>query len=525
MSQWHPAQDRLLERMIMPTSVNHMASQVEALRKTFNGVSSRETRSKAGQFLTPAALAQFMASLFDRCVGHVRILDPGAGAGALFAACVAEFCRRERNPQSIEVVACEIENKLLSSLKQTMTLCREICREAGVQFDGTVLKADFVPVGLEETEYSLFNVERRSFTHVIMNPPYKKINGQSSTRKMLDAAGMGTSNLYSAFVWLALRMLEPRGELVAITPRSFCNGPYFRNFRRALLDQAALRRFHVFQSRKKAFADDSVLQENIIFHAIQGEPQRSHVRISVSEGPSFGQSVSQDVPFEHVVLPEDADAFIHLIQDENGNEVMERMGRFCTRLETLGVEVSTGRVVDFRARAFLRNESEEGTVPLIYPCHFQDGFVRWPAVNGKKPNAIVSSEDTRDLLITGGCYVLTKRFSAKEERRRIVAAIYDFQQICVPFVGFENHLNYFHAKGKGLSRNLAKGLSVYLNSSLCDRYFRLFSGHTQVNATDLRKMRYPSREQLLRLGAHVKEKMPEQERLDEILAKVCESNG
>jgi len=58
-----------------------------------------------------------------------------------------------------------------------------------------------------------------------------------------------------------------------------------------------------------------------------------------------------------------------------------------------------------------------------------------------------------------------------------------------------------------------------------DRYFRLFSGHTQVNATDLRKMRYPSREQLIRLGGHVKQRIPDQDRIDTILEEECDQHG
>lgn len=103
--------------------------------------------------------------------------------------------------------------------------------------------------------------------------------------------------------------------------------------------------------------------------------------------------------------------------------------------------------------------------------------------------------------------------------------MYDPRTINAPFVGFENHLNYFHATGRGLSANIARGLALYLNSSLFDRYFRLFSGHTQVNATDLRKMRYPSREQLIRLAAHIKHRMPDQETVDAILERECESGG
>ena len=100
-----------------------------------------------------------------------------------------------------------------------------------------------------------------------------------------------------------------------------------------------------------------------------------------------------------------------------------------------------------------------------------------------------------------------------------MAAIYDPERIDADLVGFENHLNYFHIHGKGLPKGLAKGLALYLNSTFVDQYFRLFSGHTQVNATDLRKMPYPDNEQLLRFGTHVKNSMPDQETIDAILKK------
>ncbi len=363
----------------------------------------------------------------------------------------------------------------------------------------------------------LFTGRGERFTHAILNPPYRKIDAHSATRRLLDAAGIEVSNLYAAFVWLTARLLERGGQLVAITPRSFCNGPYFRRFRVWLLDVMSLKGIHVFESRKKAFGDDDVLQENVIYYAVRGERKPQCVMVSSSGGVDFDKVSRRSIPYEHVVLPGDRDAFIHLVLNDSDDRVMERMKSFATSLAKLELEVSTGRVVDFRAQEYLRHLPEDGTAPLIYPCHFGDGFIKWPIVPGKKPNAIVSERGTRELMVSAGYYVLTKRFSAKEERRRVVAAIYDPCRIEAPFVGFENHLNYFHERGRALSPSLAKGLALYLNSSLFDRYFRLFSGHTQVNATDLRKMRYPSLEQLLRLGSHVQHQMPDQEALDEIL--------
>lgn len=311
--------------------------------------------------------------------------------------------------------------------------------------------------------------------------------------------------------------------MVAITPRSFCNGPYFKKFRVALLSMMSLRRIHVFVSRKKAFGDDNVLQENVIYHALRGLQKPKFVTISASEGIDFDNARMLSIPYSHVVYPGDHDAFIHLNIDDANLDITKRIERFVSSLSKLNLNVSTGRTVDFRAREHLRQSPQQGTVPHIYPCHFQNGFINWPIESGKKPNAIVSSSETSDLFVEAGYYVLTKRFSSKEQQRRVMAAIYDPSRIEATYVSFENHLNYFHRQGKGLPADLAKGLALFLNSTIVDKYFRLFSGHTQVNATDLRKLPYPTDEQLLRLGAYVKERIPDQETIDDIIEKECRS--
>jgi hypothetical protein len=96
---------------------------------------------------------------------------------------------------------------------------------------------------------------------------------------------------------------------------------------------------------------------------------------------------------------------------------------------------------------------------------------------------------------------VVRRFSSKEEKRRIVATVVRPESFPgATRLGFENHLNVFHVNRQGLPEALARGLAVFLNSSAVDAEFRRFSGHTQVNATDLRRMKYPDREALLELG-------------------------
>ncbi len=486
--------------------------------------SSRKSRGEIGQFITPHPIAFFMASLFEKSHENVRILDAGAGTGVLFTALVHSLCFRVDNPKTIEVVAYESDKALFPHLEEMMDLCGNLCKEAGIRFEGESISRDFITVAAEETDDGLFGRNGKRFTHAILNPPYKKINGDTHTRKVLSSVGIETSNLYSAFVWMSVRLLELSGEIVAITPRSFCNGPYFYRFRKSLLNLISLRHVHLFESRKEAFADDAVLQENVIIYGVRGEPAPNILKLTVSKGADINKAISREMLFESVILPGDCDAFIHLFDDDEGKSIMDRMSHFDVTLEELELQVSTGRVVDFRAREYIRKDPDSGTVPLIFPCHLDNGFVRWPLHNGKKQNAIALSDKTKSLMVEKGYYVLTKRFSSKEERRRVVAAVYDPNRIEGNLIGFENHLNYFHANGEGLSEYLAKGLAVYLNSTLLDRYFRLFSGHTQVNASDLRKIRYPSRIQLVNLGRIVEDFMPDQETIDAIIEKECGIN-
>jgi len=312
-------------------------------------------------------------------------------------------------------------------------------------------------------------------------------------------------------------LLEPEGEMVSITPRSFCNGPYFLPFRKVLLSTMSLRRIHVFDARDKAFTEDDVLQENIILHAIKSSPPET-VMISTSSEPGDETVTIQDVPYTNLVHLDDPDLFIHIAPDRFNQQISQQMRGLSTTLRELGISVSTGRVVDFRVSHLLRGQPEMDTAPLIYPSHFRSGYVSWPDGQTRKPNALkVVGKEAQDLLVPPGWYVLVRRFSSKEEKRRLVAAVVTPDQVAQQSFGIENHLNYYHRNGHGLPPVFAKGLAGFLNSTVLDEYFRQFSGHTQVNATDLRNLKYPDENQLLRIGSRMGTAMPLQDELDQIV--------
>jgi tRNA1(Val) A37 N6-methylase TrmN6 len=452
-------------------------------------------RAQLGQFMTPSRVARFMASLFSASHLHTaRLLDAGAGVGSLSAAFLDRWAAGGFGFSQVDATAYEIDDSLQEHLARTLA-AYAIRLDMNVQ----LLGRDFI----EDAVNSFQFLSGPRFTHAILNPPYKKIGSHSRQRLLLRQVGLETVNLYTAFVGLTVELMEPGGQIVAIVPRSFCNGPYYKPFRQFLLERVAIRHMHLFASRDQAFKSDDVLQENVIVLLERGGQQHK-VTISTSTDDSLADYETHDYPFERIVLPGDTERFIHIpVSPKLGLIELSHTIRYS--LEDLGIEVSTGPVVDFRVSEFTRRMPEPGAVPLLYPVHFAHGSIEWPLLRSKKPNALVLNADTQKWLYPNGFYVVVRRFSSKEEKRRIVANVISPNAFDAPLLGIENHLNVFHRAKHGLPEDLVHGLAAFLNSTAIDEYFRRFSGHTQVNATDLRLIKYPSRDALIELGRWARE--------------------
>ena len=449
----------------------------DALRLKVNGALKPDRKIDLGQFMTPSVIADFMASMFDDSHALASLMDAGAGIGSLTIAAV----RRLGSVESVD--AWEIDPLMLEHLEANL-------KKLDVKH--RVLAADFI----ESAVLRIALAREKRYTHAILNPPYKKLSSNSAHRALLRKVGVETVNLYTAFVALSVLLMQDQGQVVAIIPRSFCNGPYYKPFRELLLNTCSLERIHVFEARNKAFKDDDVLQENVIIKLVKGKKQ-GDVVVSTSHDQQMTDYSERRLPFTEIVKPADLESFIHVPTEERDATIGASL--FQNSLKEIGVEVSTGPVVDFRLKEHWLADPAPGSIPLLYPHHFSTGEMQYPKRH-KKPNALHNSEEVQKWLMPNDCYVLVKRFSSKEERRRVVAYVVNPEDIKCDQVGFENHWNVFHRQRRGIEPVLAAGLACFLNSTVLDKHFRVFSGHTQVNATDLKNMKYPSTKVLNALG-------------------------
>lgn len=492
--------------------------QIEKSRKDVISEVDSKKKSDYGQYMTPISIAMAMAKMFQEPFpDNIRLLDPGAGTGSLSYSFLEMLSNKDKIPNSVEVVAYEIDSYLADKYEENSSIVIEKFNKIGCDLDIKVLNEDFISssVSIIQPKLSDHPIDFKPFTHAILNPPYLKISSSSKERKLLEQVGLKLNNLYSAFMALSLSLLSDDGQLVGITPRSFCNGPYFKSFRKFLLKQSNFKHIHIFEKRDDAFNEEKVLQENIISF-LHKNKSRNGVIISTSNGRSFSEVNYREVSHSKIVDNNDSDLIIRIPKNKFDDYVLDRMAVFSKRLIDLGLEVSTGPVVDFRVKDSLRKELGEGSVPLIYPSHFSNQMVNWPLPNNKKPNAIRINKSTHKWLFPNEHFTLVKRFSSKEEKRRIYPAYYRPLE-SFEYVGFENHLNIIHKSQTGVDEKLAKSLVAYLSSSIVDLYFRQFSGHTQVNARDLRSIPLPQEEILLKLDEFFNEKLVDQTGVDKFL--------
>jgi adenine-specific DNA-methyltransferase len=460
-------------------------------------------RRDFGQFFTPLAVARMMAKLAtDSNAESLRVLEPGAGTAILASA----FC--EALPASVRQVhidAFEIHPVLADLCEDALGYASRWLEERGVQSTFDVHRKDFVLANAGRLAAELFKEPRAAYDVAISNPPYFKLQKQDPRALAVSDMVHGQPNIYAIFMAIMATLLRDDGIMVTITPRSFTAGDYFKRFREVLFANVVPDAIHLFTSRRDAFRDDEVLQENIIMRARPfAHGKNARVTISKSTGIYDMEKCNvRNVPLASVVDLGSRDLTVHIPTAAVEDDVLKLVRTWPETLESLCLNVSTGPVVAFRASQFLRSECTSDSVPLLWLKHVRQMKITWPA-SVSKPQHIVSTPESESLLIPNRTYVLMRRFSAKEEHRRIVAAPLFKDDLPGDAIGLENHLNYIYRPKGSVDRDEAIGLAALLSSAVVDCYFRISNGNTQVSAAELRKLPLPSRVVLEKIGLAVR---------------------
>jgi len=290
--------------------------------------------------------------------------------------------------------------------------------------------------------------------------------------------------------------------MITITPRSFTNGLYFKGFRAFLLSHMSLNRIHVFRRRDKIFENDksSVLQENIICRFIKGDISRIISITSSDCDALMCDSPEEQYPADLIIDPSNDHKMIRIPETISEATILEQAESLESTFEKSGYYISTGRVVEHRAKKYITKPiTNKNCVPLYRPHNVTPLRAMWTG-NHKKDVSFRLDSNQEKYVLANQTYVLLKRFSSKDEKRRLVSGVYSAISHNCQYICFGNKVNYIGVDGEKILDDEAYGLAAVFNSKFMDQYFRCISGNTQVNATEIRVMRFPSRDQVKEIG-------------------------
>jgi adenine-specific DNA-methyltransferase len=444
----------------------------------------RSLRKTTGAFLTPPRVAVFMASLVDLTRyptgGTVSILDPGCGTGMLAGALVDRIAQ-ERPDLTSAVTLNDLDDVYLKAAVSSLN-DHAVVRAAPGSFPAWAASAG-----------------RGDFDVVISNPPYMKVSRREDggdLRLQIEQFTAGANNTYTGFMGIAASLLRPEGQMVFITPRSYLSGSYFAGFRGELQQRLTPRRFHVFESRVGIFDEsDSVLQETVVLLADAGTHPPGHaVSISHSVGSEGLTDPASILVGVGDLWGSDVTGPWALPVSEADLALLREVRALPHTMSDFGLTVSTGPLVPFRAPGLLHHEPSATRVPLLWLHHVTPAGVTHP-LTGFRKHQWYSPTGPDDNAVTQGepALLLLRRFSPKEDERRVVGAVLHPSNMPACGVAIENHLNVI----KGAAPPLLHGLLQYLTSERIDRYLRLSSGNTQISASELRRLPLPPVAQLM----------------------------
>lgn len=190
-----------------------------------------------------------------------------------------------------------------------------------------------------------------------------------------------------------------------------------------------------------------------------------------------------------LVVGNDENHYVFLITTEEEKSFLERLSVFHETLPSLGLRMKTGLTVDFRERQYLLDAPAADAVPMFFSQHLKEGRIVFPI--GKHGEYLRKGKAS--LFQPNSNYLFVKRFTAKEEPRRLQCSIYlhtDFPNYTE--ISTQNKINFITCKEqKNLSESMVYGLYCLFNSTLYDRYYRILNGSTQVNSTEVNTMPMP----------------------------------
>ncbi len=466
---------------------------------------SKSENVRLGRLFTKKDTARLMAGMvsLDKTKSAYTILDPAAGTGILSAAMIEHICKSAPSAKQIFLTCYETEEAFLPMLEDNLERIRKKCRhDYDVRLFVTIYSENYLTGVKNHYTITFFDTVEDKFDLIIVNPPSYMINKGSEEA---NAAGCVTMKAVSSeylFAKVAAEHLEPDGQLVTLLPTTFATAASLSLIRKTVLDILTVKKVHLFVGNGKNLSRAIPLKKNIII-AFSAKTDEGAVEISTSTDNGTAAKTVKLSPLPYDFIVDKTDGSLTLPKSVEDTKIVSYINSFPETLESLGLKMRTGLVIDSKCKKILFDEAVPGTIPLIRLNAIKNSGVSFPAPGVKKqylmPVSPALFQKNKNLIII-------KRVPAKSDVRFLNAAIYfAAQRPSDAYISTHNKVNFIDTKDSGeeICARLACGLFALLNSTIYDRYLSIISKSKQINSKEMKSLPLPPRNLIENIGARL----------------------
>ncbi len=460
---------------------------------------SKSENVRLGRLFTKKDTARLMAEMIelDKARSAYTVLDVGAGTGILSAAVVERICKECPHIEQIFLTCYENNSDFADMLEDNLERIRKKCRhDYDVRLFVTVYRENYLTESKKHYTVTFFDTTPDKYDIVISNPPTDFAEKYSE-----DAEGVGGISqlkLSKAYLFLknAKDSVDTDGQLVMMLPTAYSSAAALASIRKEISESVSLSHVHLFIGKQKNDKRAVPLKKSFIVAYKKSERPET---ITVSTSYDSGKSATELGALPYGFIVDELSGALTLPKSAEDTKMIKYITSFPETLDSLGLKMSTGLIIDSKCKDLLFTEPNEGTVPLIRAQALRGGQTKFPQPIKKQYLAPVSPS----LIQRNKNMLFVKRVPAKSDERFVNCAVYLAGELPqYRYISTHNKINFIDTKDKNaeMPARLVFGLFAFLNSTVYDRFISIISKSRQINSKEMRTLPLPPRNVIENVG-------------------------
>lgn len=469
---------------------------------------SRVGRRYLGEFYTPVSLTNHLLDLSNfspqMLLAGAHVVDPACGSGNILAQLLVRILGYAHEN---DLPTSSLVNEITSNIHGydiqpfAVTLTRTV-----------LLYITFLYLDVDESQHldalSFHNVELvdplasqentwradgLKFKYIVGNPPFMAVKKDHIAHiEAYEDILSGHPNLYTMFLWWAVRSAANDGMISFLLPQSMLAGLYFTAIRTRLNAETQIHAVTRLLDRTGVVGEADQQMMVLALKVTRNSTSRSPITLRVvRNGDAITAASPITLPYNSVVSEISGKILWHISDNLLDFEIMASLQAGCMELGDCDeIQIGNGSFVWNQHKELVHQTAITDAIPLISSvsiCKFGFSFPYYGKYDSRTRQfaRVVGEKIYRKK--HSGRILLIKRTTPRKVGRRLIAGMpapsfyADY-----PEYFLENHVNFIKQTAVENDETLLYGLLGWLNSDVVNFIFQLRNGSTQVSVFELK---------------------------------------